>query len=184
MFRGCERGIIPIIRAKGFSSFPSCNFFGMQLGAVSLTFRELPKIFSQGFGHTYKVSAWNSHHKYYLCSTQMSRYFLGSSWNVSETTPRCVSGAGEEGRGRSWLCWFTVFSRQLINAMSVLGLLTGCSNGLAVGAILKRMLYRLYGLCVGRCSLCQLVRNSDVKKNGGCFSREGNPGEGNSKLVV
>ena len=37
---------------------------------------------------------------------------------------------------------------------------------------LKRILFRLYGLCVGRCSLCQLVRNSDVKKNGGCFSRE------------
>ena len=29
---------------------------------------------------------------------------------------------------------------------------------------LKRILFRLYGLCVGRCSLCQLVRNSDVKK--------------------
>ena len=23
----------------------------------------------QGFGHTYKVSDWNSHHKYYLCNT-------------------------------------------------------------------------------------------------------------------
>ena len=99
----------------------------------------------------YKVSAWNSHHKYYLCNTQISREFLESSRNVSETTPRCVSGAGEEGRGRSWLCWFSVFS-SIIHAMSVLGLLTGCSNGLAVGAILKRMLYRLYGLCVGlRC---------------------------------
>ena len=60
----------------------------------------------------YKVSAWNSHHKYYLCNTQISREFLESSRNVSETTPRCVSGAGEEGRGRSWLWWFTVFSRR------------------------------------------------------------------------
>ena len=58
---------------------------------------------------------------------------------------------------------YSVFS-SIIDAMSALGLLTGCSNGLAVGAILKRMLFRLYGLCVGRCSLCQLVRNSDVKK--------------------
>ena len=33
--------------------------------------------------------------------------FLESSRNVSETTPRCISGAGAEGRGRSWLCWFT-----------------------------------------------------------------------------
>ena len=38
--------------------------------------------------------------------------FLESSRNISETTPICVSGAGEEGRGRSWLCWFTVFSRR------------------------------------------------------------------------
>ena len=38
--------LMPIIRAKGFSSFPSCNIFGMQLGPVSLTFCELPKIFS------------------------------------------------------------------------------------------------------------------------------------------
>ena len=31
----------------------------------------------QGFGHTYKVSAWNSHHKYYLCNTQISREVFG-----------------------------------------------------------------------------------------------------------
>ena len=36
----------------------------------------------------------------------------------------------------------------IIHAMSVLGSLTGCANGLAISAILKRMLYRLYGLCV------------------------------------
>ena len=40
----------------------------------------------QGFGHTYKVSAWNSHHKYYLCNTQISRNFFGElakrKWNT------------------------------------------------------------------------------------------------------
>ena len=35
----------------------------------------------QGFGHTYKVSAWNSHHKYYLCNTQILRIF----WRARET---------------------------------------------------------------------------------------------------
>ena len=79
------------------------------LGAVSLTFCELPKKFSREntqhqklhlwwefqsekpcIGHTYKVSAWNSHHRYYLCNTQISREFLESSRNVSETTPRTL----------------------------------------------------------------------------------------------
>ena len=168
MFRGCERGIIPMIRAKGFSSFPSCIFFGMQLGAVSLTFRELPKIFSQGFGHTYEVSAWNSHHKYYLCSTQMSRYFLGSSWNVSETIP--VKQPPDA---------FPVLVRKegvAVDCADLQCFLVDnlCNVGIRVAdrlfewfgrrCYLKRILFRLYGLCVGRCSLCQLVRNSDVKK--------------------
>ena len=83
------------------------------LGDVSLTFRELSKIFSRnlytvllksyflwefqaetlyvcpkhGFGHTYKVSAWNSQHKCHFWHCIFSRYYLESSGNVSETSP-------------------------------------------------------------------------------------------------
>ena len=124
--------LMPIIRAKGFSSFPSCNFFGMHLGAVSLTFRELRKLFSRKYTTpeiTFMVKlcmcaqskALGTRTKFQLeiliisiiCVIHKFREkFLGSSRNVSETAPRCVSSAGEEARGRSWLCWFAVFSRR------------------------------------------------------------------------
>ena len=71
---------------------------------------------------------------------------------------RCVSSAGEEGRGR---CADLQVFLSIIHAMSVLMLLTGCSNGLAIGAILKRMLYRLYGLCVFAVSAGQ-VQKSEI----------------------
>ena len=58
----------------------------------------------------------------------------------------------------------------MIHAMSVLESLTGCSNGLARGAILKRILNRLYGLCVF--SLCQLDRLRNSDKNVRCSSGE------------
>ena len=46
----------------------------------------------------------------------------------------------------------------IIHAMSVSGSLTGCCNGLAIGAVLKRMLYRLYGLCVFTVSAGQVKK--------------------------
>ena len=57
----------------------------------------------------------------------------------------------------------------IIHAMSVLGSLTGCSNGLAIGAILKCMQID-YMDCVY--SLCQLDRLRNSDKNGGYFSGE------------
>ena len=87
----------------------------MQLGAVSLTFRELPKIFSRKYTApeiTLMVKictcAQSTLTKFQLeilitstiCALHKCRdNFLESSRNVSETTP--VSGAGEEGRGGS-----------------------------------------------------------------------------------
>ena len=39
------------------------------------------------FGHTYKVSPWNSHHKYDFWHCVFSREKLESAWNLRETRP-------------------------------------------------------------------------------------------------
>ena len=42
---------------------------------------------AHSFGHTHKVSAWNSHKKYDFCKTQIRENILERSRNVSETPP-------------------------------------------------------------------------------------------------
>ena len=94
-------------------------------GVVSLTFCELSKInFTKihntgdhiygenfklklcmcaqcpkhGFGHTYKVSAWNSHENYDFCNTQISKEYLGElakrQWNNPQISFSLVSYQG------------------------------------------------------------------------------------------
>ena len=60
-------------------------------------------------------------------------------------------------KGRAAVLNYSVFL-SIIHPMFVLGLLTGCSNGLAIGTILKRMLYRLFGLCVFAVSAGQVKK--------------------------
>ena len=62
-----------------------------------------------GFGHTYKVSAWNSHQKTIFAIHKFRDNFLESSRNVSETTPWCHIKV-------LWCCWSGDFPRQSAGA--------------------------------------------------------------------
>ena len=60
-------------------------------------------------------------------------------------------------KGRAAVLIYSVFL-SIIHPMFVLGLLTDCSNGLAIGIILKRMFYRLFGSCVFAVSAGQVKK--------------------------
>ena len=96
------------VRILRMETHHECRHLGG--GGGSLMLRELAKIFLKicvlqksyflwefqaetlyvcpCFGHTYKVSAWNSHDKCYFWFVYFHEIILENSWNISETGPR------------------------------------------------------------------------------------------------